>query len=137
MLTKFVRIRWLTRCTFKFSKWRQRFSVKTIIMNRVMDTRLELQWRWLQSYNEAVFFLFQATLLCNGSWVCSESRQENLANSCTATIYVYCNNGRRDCGCYCEIKPGHESNFQNIVIHSFGFPEVRVVISRLDYRLLA
>ena len=28
---------------FKFSKWRQSFSVKTIIMNRVMDTTLELQ----------------------------------------------------------------------------------------------
>ena len=24
---------------------------------------------WLQSYNEAVFLLFQATLLCNGSSV--------------------------------------------------------------------
>ena len=28
---------------FKFSKWRHRFLIKTIIMNRVMDTRLELQ----------------------------------------------------------------------------------------------
>ena len=38
-------------------------------MNRIMDTRLELQWRWLENYNEAVFFLFQATLLRNGSSV--------------------------------------------------------------------
>ena len=28
-----------------FQKWRQRFSVKTIIMNCVMDPRLELQWK--------------------------------------------------------------------------------------------
>ena len=41
--------------------------MKKIIMNHVMDTRFELNTRWLQSYNEAVFFLFQA-LLCNGSW---------------------------------------------------------------------
>ena len=27
----------------KFSKWRQRFSIERIIMNRVMDTRFELQ----------------------------------------------------------------------------------------------
>ena len=38
-------------------------------MNRVMNTRFELQWRWLQSYNEADVLLFQATLLCNGSSV--------------------------------------------------------------------
>ena len=38
-------------------------------MNRVMDTRLELQLRWLQNYNEAVLFLFQVTLLCNASSV--------------------------------------------------------------------
>ena len=44
---------------FKFSKWRQRFSIKTIIMNRVMDTiDLSYNARRLQSYNEAVFFLF-------------------------------------------------------------------------------
>ena len=47
------------------SKWRQRFSVKTIIMNRVMDTRLNVTMEVV----EAVFFLFQATLLCNGSSV--------------------------------------------------------------------
>ena len=35
-------------------------------MNHVMDTRFELQWKVV---NEAVFFLFQATLLCNGSSV--------------------------------------------------------------------
>ena len=28
---------------FKFSKWRQRFSFKTIIMNRVMGAKFELQ----------------------------------------------------------------------------------------------
>ena len=52
---------------FKFSKWRQRFSIKRIIMSRVMDTRFDLQTRRLQSYDEAVFFLFQATLLQFGS----------------------------------------------------------------------
>ena len=30
---------------FKFSKWRQGFSIKTIIMNRVMDTRFKLQYK--------------------------------------------------------------------------------------------
>ena len=28
-----------------------------------------MEGAWLQSYNEAVFLLFQATLLCNGSSV--------------------------------------------------------------------
>ena len=28
---------------FKFSKWRHRLMIKTIIINRIMDTRLELQ----------------------------------------------------------------------------------------------
>ena len=42
-----------------------------------------------------------------------------------------------DCGCYCEIKLGHERNFQNIVIHSFEFSEDRVATSRLNRRLLA
>ena len=28
---------------FKLSKWKQRLSIKTITMNRVMDTRFELQ----------------------------------------------------------------------------------------------
>ena len=49
--------------------------------------------RQLQSYNEPVFFLFQATLLYKGSWVRAGSlRQlglENLADSYTVTIYVY------------------------------------------------
>ena len=34
-----------------------------------MDARFDLHARWLHSYNEAIFFLFQATLLCNDSWV--------------------------------------------------------------------
>ena len=68
---KIFRIRCLTRCAFKFSKWRQQFLMKTIIINSIMDTRSELQYklRHLESYNKAVFFLFQATLLYNGSWV--------------------------------------------------------------------
>ena len=59
----------------KFSKWKQHFSMKTIIVNRIMDTicRLSYNTRQLQNYNEALFFLFQATLLCNGSWVHAES----------------------------------------------------------------
>ena len=30
---------------FKFPKWRQCFLVKAIIMNRIMDTRFEVQWK--------------------------------------------------------------------------------------------
>ena len=52
---------------FKFSKWI--FSIKRIIMNRVLD--LSYNARRLQSYNEAIFFLLQATLMCNGSMVCA------------------------------------------------------------------
>ena len=52
--------------------------MKTIIMNRVMDiVDLSYNTRWLQSYNEAVFFLFQATLLCNGSWICTGSLRQH------------------------------------------------------------
>ena len=36
-----------------------------------------------------------------------------------------------------DIKPGHESNFQNIIIHSFEFPVAWAATSRLDHRLLA
>ena len=39
-----------------------------IVMNRIMNTRSELQYKAVADYNEAVFFLFQATILCNGSW---------------------------------------------------------------------
>ena len=100
-------------------------------MNRLMDTRFELQHEWLQSYNEVVFFLFQVTLLCiNGSRVSARSLrqhgQENqLSDNYTATIYVYCNNRRRNCGCQCEIKLGHETAISknNIVMHSFKFPQ--------------
>ena len=38
--------------------------MKAIIMNCIMDSRFELQQLatgWLQNYNEAVLFLFQAT----------------------------------------------------------------------------
>ena len=31
--------------TFKLSKWRQRFSIKAIMMYCVMDTRFELQYK--------------------------------------------------------------------------------------------
>ena len=73
VLTKFFRIRWLMRCTFKFSKWRQYFLMKTIITNHVMLWILDLSYntRQLQSYNEA------ATLLCNGSCVRARSLRQH------------------------------------------------------------
>ena len=44
--------------------------MKTIIMNCTINTRFELQCKAVaELYNEAVFFLFQATLLYNDSWV--------------------------------------------------------------------
>ena len=46
---KFIRIRWLTRFIFKFSKWRYCFSMKTVIieviMDYVMDTQFESQYK--------------------------------------------------------------------------------------------
>ena len=59
--------------------------------------------RWLQNYNETIFFLFQATLLCNRSWVHATSSLKTtwsgeLSDNYTANIYVYCNNERRNCG---------------------------------------
>ena len=52
-------------------------------------------------------------LLCNGSSVAlrqvlKATWSGELNNNYNVTIYVSCNNERRDCGCYCEIKPGHE-----------------------------
>ena len=45
--------------------------------------------RWLQSYNEAVFFLFQATSLCNGSWVHTGSlRQHGQENQVIITLQL-------------------------------------------------
>ena len=43
--------------------------MKTILMNRLMDTRFELQCKAIAFYKKTIFLLFQATLLCNGSWV--------------------------------------------------------------------
>ena len=55
----------------------------------------------MQSYNEAVFLLFQATLLCNGSSVGGSRRilqlgheselSDNHVATILATICVYCN----------------------------------------------
>ena len=70
--------------------------------------------------NEAVFFLFQATLLCNSSSVGTRQilqlGQENYViitmlqlSVFIAIIYVYCNNRRRDCGVKCKIKPGDKT----------------------------
>ena len=46
--------------------------------------------RWLKSCNEAVFFLFQATLLCiNASWVRARSlRQHGQENKVIVTLQL-------------------------------------------------
>ena len=43
-----------------------------------------------------------------------------------ATIYVYCKNERKDCQCYCKIKPSHKiaisetSSFVALISRSLG-----------------
>ena len=67
-------------------------SRSTITVNHVMDARFELQYKTveLRSYNEAVFFLFKATLLCiNGSWVHTGSlRQHGQENKVIITLQL-------------------------------------------------
>ena len=64
---------------------------------------LSYNTRWLQSYNEAVF-LFQSSYfivkwqlgshqVLNATWL------GELSDNYSTNIYVYCNKGRRNCGC--------------------------------------
>ena len=58
--------------------------------------------RLLQSYSKAVFFLFQATLLClmAAGFVLKSRWSGELSDIYNATVYISCcTNGRRNCGC--------------------------------------
>ena len=103
----------------------------------VMDTRCELQYKAVAEFKWS-FFLFTSNFrLSLMAARLTEATWSELSDKCTTAFYVYCN-GRRNCRRWCETKASRETMiFQNIIRHSFKFPEAWVATSRLDHRLLA
>ena len=98
VLIKFVRIRWLTRCIFKYSKWRECFSTKTVIMDCI-----NIRWLHARFKSGFVFFLFTGNFIVSvvwwqlGSLVLKVMWSGELHDIYTAAVSVFCSNGRRNC----------------------------------------
>ena len=111
-------------------------------MDCIMDTQFELQYKEVAEFKLSFVFLitgnFQSCQLCDhqkAAGFMGPIWSGELSDKYTEAVYIYCNNGRRNCRHLCETKSGCETViFQDIFRHSFEFPEAWVAHHLLAWR---
>ena len=103
----------LTIGTFKFSKWRQRFQMKNnhneLHNGYYIWVIIQDSCRVIMKMLSFCFRLLYCILAAGFAPGPKAAWSGELSDDYTATVYVYCNNGRRNCRCQCKIIPGHET----------------------------